>query len=67
MPDFGVAEREAMKVAAMELASWNPLVNVNTSAMRMIRMAISNMGTRYICGTDKGDQTVSYALYKTGR
>ena len=43
-PVFGVAEREAMKVAAMLLASWNPLVNVNASASMTVMMAISNMG-----------------------
>ena len=35
MPVRGVAEREEMKVAAIELASWNPLVNVNANASRI--------------------------------
>jgi hypothetical protein len=43
MPVFGVADREAMKVAAIELASWNPLVNVNANASRTVRMARASM------------------------
>ncbi|OPX63715.1 MAG: hypothetical protein A4E33_01530 [Methanoregula sp. PtaB.Bin085] len=43
MPLFGVADREAMNVAAIELASWKPFVNVNANASRMVRMASPSM------------------------
>ena len=43
IPDFGVAERDDMKVAAMELASLNPLVKVNAKASSTVITAIPIM------------------------
>jgi len=39
-----------MKVAAIELASWNPFVNVKANANRTIRTAISSMYPRAFPG-----------------
>ena len=63
MPAFGVADRDAMKVAAIELASWNPLVNVKANASRMVSRASSSMGTAGRCATRGSPRGVSQALY----
>jgi hypothetical protein len=44
VPCRGVAEREAIKVAATALESWNPFVKVNANAIPIARSAITSTG-----------------------
>ncbi|KUG14196.1 hypothetical protein ASZ90_016160 [hydrocarbon metagenome] len=48
IPCRGVADREAMNVAAMELASWNPFVKVNAKARRITMTAMVSMARAYL-------------------